>query len=108
MALAFTNLIFMDDVILFGQGTLDDWIFFWSIFDIFTTTSAMTVSIDKSSFLMNNLSDTLVNDIKVLFPFKTEPFEVGFKYLGYRVKPMNYLVKDWKWLVKKFKNIVSN
>ena len=68
----------------------------------------MLVNIDKSYFLLNNLINIVSNDIKVLFPYKMEPIEVGFKYLGYRVKPLNYLDKDWKWLVKKFEKRVYN
>ena len=33
---------------------------------------------------------------------------MGFKYLGYWVKPLNYLVRDWQWLVRKFEKRVSN
>ena len=33
---------------------------------------------------------------------------MGFKYLGYFLKPLGYRVRDWHWLVQKFKRKISN
>ena len=43
----------------------------------------------------SNLDDNLVSDIKALFHFKMDLIEVGVKYLGFWVKPLNYYISDW-------------
>ena len=34
--------------------------------------------------------------------------EIGFKYLGFFLKPNNYRVKDWFWHIKKIEKRISN
>ena len=82
LALAFTHLLFVDDVVLFGKGSLEEWRCFRSIIDTFTTASSMLISIDKSYFFTNNVNNNMSDDIKVLFPYKLEPIEVDFKYMA--------------------------
>ena len=93
-ALALTHLLFIDDVVLFGHGSLEEWRCFKSIIELFSVASGMLVSIEKYSFLTSNLNSLLIDELKVLIPYKLDPIEVGYKYLGYWVKPLNYLVKD--------------
>ena len=68
----------------------------------------MLVSNDKSPFLKCNIGDELDSNIRAIFPYKMDPIEVGFKYLGFWVKPLNYYIIDWKWLVNKFEARVGN
>ena len=56
----------------------------------------------------SNLDDNLVSDIKALFRFKMNLIEVGVKYLGFWVKPLNYYLSNWSWMVQKFDTTVSN
>ena len=37
-----------------------------------------------------------------------EPIAVGFKYLGYYLKPLGYGIKDWRWFILKFEKKLSN
>ena len=36
-----------------------------------------------------------------------EPIDVGFKYLGYRFKPLGYGINDWRWIIKNFEKRIS-
>ena len=67
--LVITHLLFVDDVAIFVLGTLEEWACFKGILDILTTASCMVISVDKSSFLYNNISSIVLDSIQVLFPY---------------------------------------
>ena len=46
-----THFIFLDDVILFGKGTLAEWVLFVEIVSLFCVAFGMEVSLSKYSFL---------------------------------------------------------
>ena len=79
-----------------------------TLLDLFCTTSRMSISLDKSSFLSNNLTDEVSNNISAILPYKMEPIDLGFKYLGFRLKPLGYCLKDWRWIIKKFENKIGH
>ena len=86
--LALTHLLFVDDVILLGSGTLLEWIAFDVILSTFCKASGMSISVDKSCFLYNNVDVGILGDIGRVIPYKMEPIVIGFKYLGYYLKPL--------------------
>lgn len=48
-----------------------------------------------------------LNDIQIivgLFHMPLVPLAKGFKYLGFRLKPISYKSGDWLWLLEKFQN----
>ena len=100
-SLNLTHLLFVDDVILFGLGTLGEWQHYKELLDLFCSTTGMKISNDKSSFLYNDIDEHMKEYISSLLPFKMEPLSVGFKYLGYYIKPLGYCVNEWIWLIKK-------
>ena len=94
----------MDDVILFGRGTLEEWNAYKAVLDLFCSTYGMSISMEKSSFLRNNLMDKVYNSISAILPFKMDPINQGFKYLVFRPKPLGYVIKDQRWILKIFEN----
>ena len=50
-SLYLTHLIFVDDAVLFGAGTLSEWQHYKIILDTFCSATGMEINIDKSSFL---------------------------------------------------------
>ena len=54
-SLALTHLLFVDDVILLGMGTLTEWMAFEVILSTFCKALGMCISLDKSCFLFNNM-----------------------------------------------------
>ena len=54
----------------------------------------MEINADKSSFIYKNIEDLVRQQIFNLMPYKMEPIAVGFKYLGYYLKPLGYGIKD--------------
>ena len=106
--LALTHLLFVDDVILMGTGTLLEWAAFDVILETFCKASGMSISLDKSCFLYNNIDIVNLLDIARVLPYQMEPILTGFKYLGYYLKPLGYRVCDWFWLVQKFEKRICN
>ena len=106
--LSLTHLLFVDDVILFGYGTFEEWIAFKVLLDTFCEASGMFINSEKSCFHFNNVDDESILRSTHSMPFKTQDISRGFNYLGYFIKPMGYYVKDWLWLIKKFENRISH
>ena len=49
--LSITHMLFVDDVLLFGIGTVGEWKAYKEALDLFCSATGMAVSIKKSSFL---------------------------------------------------------
>ena len=103
-----THLLFVDDVILLGSGTLSEWMAFEVILSRFCEASGMCISVDKSCFLYNNVEVDIRTDIAKVLPYKTDTISAGFMYLGYFLKPLGYRVRDWHWLIQKFEGRISH
>ena len=92
--LSLTHLLFVDDVILFGAGTYEEWIAFKVLLDTFCEASGMQINAEKSCFLINNIDDGTLSRITCSMPYKTKTMASGFKYLGHFIKPSGYLIND--------------
>ena len=106
--LSLTHLLFVDDVILFGLGSYEEWLVFKGILDIFCEASGMSINENKSCFLQKGVDEAILQRIFGIFPYRSDDFRKGFNYLGYFLKPNGYLVKDWLWMVSKFEKKISH
>ena len=79
-----------------------EWMDFDVLLENFCSTSGMSISMNKSGFLFNEMDMGILQNIQCFFPFKADPIQLGFKYLGFFIKPLGYQAKDWHWLVEKF------
>ena len=68
----------------------------------------MVVNMEKSNLILNEFSDDMIQRAREIVPFQITPVEVGFKYLGFFLKPNNYSYQDWVWLYKKIESRVTN
>ena len=55
-ALSFSHLLFIDDAILFGLTIVEEWKEYKNILDFFCVALGMRISMEKTSFLTNNIS----------------------------------------------------
>ena len=94
--LSLTHLFFVDDVILIGVGTIEEWSAYKGALDLFFRVSGMSISPLKYYFLHQNVDSDIRGKIVELFSFKMDPITVGFKYLGYRLKLLGYHTSDWR------------
>ena len=107
MHLALTHQLFVDDVVLFGSGTMDEWTFYKHSLDLLCNASGMCISLIKSSFLYNDVDDDTRRGISIVLTLKMDHIDGGFHYLGYHLKPLGYGVNEWRWIIKIFKKIIS-
>ena len=97
--LSITHLLFVDDVLLFGIGTVSEWKAYKEALDLFCSATGMAVNKEKSSFLYQDVNEDIRCQIVELLPYSMAPINTGFKYLGYRLKPLGYRSFDWRWMV---------
>ena len=86
-SLPLTQLLFVDYVVLFGVGTLEEWKDFDEILVVFSSASGMCISMEKSSFLYSEVEEEILSGISRFIPYKMDPIMANFKYLGYFLKP---------------------
>jgi hypothetical protein len=57
--------------------------------------------VQKSTLSAHLMEEEELGVYKEFFPYETNPFDEGLKYLGFHLKPNNYKKEDWVWLVAK-------
>ena len=68
----------------------------------------MSININKSGFLHNDLDEDILQNLAGHFPYRLDSLSKGFVYLGCYLKPSGYLIKDWFWLITKFEKKISH
>ena len=81
------HLFFVENFMIFGINSLDEWLCYKEIITLFCKASGMSVSYRKSSFFHYKLDKYILEGITSILPYKTHELENGFKYLGYFLKP---------------------
>ena len=61
----------------------------------------MEINLDKTCVFCVGESSEKTQQILDIFPVKSFPLDLGFKYLGYMLKPNFYQISDWHWLINK-------
>ena len=89
-----THFLFVDDLIPFGVGLVDECCTYHSILDIFCKATCMLIGGTKYSFLEYEMDEEGIRETKYLFPNEVNYFDEGFKYFNYHLKPNNYLKED--------------
>jgi len=67
----------------------------------------MQINERKSSLSCVNMEEYDLRYYQEKFPFPLTNFDMGFKYLGFHIKPNNYYKKDWMWLVTKLEKRIQ-
>lgn len=70
-------------MLLFGKGTIEEWVKYKEIMDCFCAATCMKVSREKSFFLEWGLEETDRRWVRELFSMEIKPLDSGLKYLGY-------------------------
>ena len=63
---------------LFGFGSLEEWKAFKEVLDIFCEASGMSININKSSFLHNDLDADFLQNLAGIFPYRIDLLSKGF------------------------------
>jgi hypothetical protein len=83
-------MLFVDDIILFGEGSNDEIKAFKYNMYLFYLVTRMQINHLKSVFLVNCLSDVDKIVLEISLPYPKIIIDEGTKYLGFFLKPNNY------------------
>jgi hypothetical protein len=103
-----THLLFVDDVIFFGIGTLQEVKKYTEILDLCCKFIGMEVHIHKSSTFFNGLEENMERQIAQVISYTPTRLEKGIKYPGFHLNPNDYKFSDWKWFYKKIEDRFTN
>ena len=101
-----THILFVDDIILFGVASKENSSSLSNIPDLFQKAIVMLINHDKSCMIHNISSNPLLSDLRSSMPFPLSEWAVGFKYLGFSLKPNSYVFKDWLWLYQNIEKCI--
>lgn len=72
-----SHIFFVDDVILFGDSSLLEWMHYKSLIDLFCGATRMTINTQKSAFGAHNITQTILSLILQSFTYICRPLEEG-------------------------------
>ena len=78
-SLSLTHLLFVDDVILFGLGTVEEWGAYKEAPYLFCSATVMSSSMEKYSFLYQNVDEETRRQISMLLPYSTGAYLFKFQ-----------------------------
>ena len=99
-----THLLFVDDIILFSNGSLEDCKTLKRIMDLFLKATGLCINEKKSSLTCTGMSREMMCSVKMVLNFDVKELEDTFKYLGFLLNPDNYKNKDWNWILAKIES----
>jgi len=102
-----SHLLFMDDVLIFLNGSLSDSTSFNIILSLFYKATGMVINHKKYSMTTLMCLQYEIDYANLRFPFRNLAFDDGLKYLGFRLKHNTYKIIDWSWLVAKIENRIN-
>eukprot|EP00253_Pinus_taeda_P030772 PITA_30772 len=103
-----THLLFVDDILIFFNGSYNELKEFKSIFDLFLKATGMQINSGKSQVCVAGFDRRESTMMTNLFPFHLQPLDSPFKYLGFWLKPAAYKKEDWNWLITKLEARISH
>ena len=85
-----THTLFVDDVLLFGEGSISNLEAFLALIDKYRRATRMVVNVEKSNLIHNEFLEEKIQRTRELIQYQNNPIEEGFKYLGFTSKPYYY------------------
>lgn len=89
------HLLFVDDVLLFLNGSIGDLTTIKNTLALFQTTTGMTVNCNKSTLTKARCTPHEIHYALQRFQYTLLRLEDGLRYLGYKLKPLGYKIVDW-------------
>ena len=76
------HVLLVDDVLIFGKGTIVEWGTFHAIINLSCESSRMAADAKKYMFILNIDDQGIWVQISQLFLYHMTTLETGFKYMG--------------------------
>jgi hypothetical protein len=102
------HILFVDDVIIMTNATMQEWWEIDKVLKFFCSASGLQVNGSKSTLLQEGMTEHDLFPCKSLFPYRFSDLDSGFNYLGYFLKTGLQRVEDWGWLIKKMEKKIDN
>ena len=99
-----THLLFVDNVLIFCDGSHQDGAKLDYIISLFILATCMIFNYEKYSFFEAEMTLIEAVDYMNLLQIKDLKLAEGLKYLGFIIKLDDYLRRDWESLIGKIKN----
>ena len=96
-----THLLFVDDILLFVNGSIEDCRALKLLMDLFLKATGLQINFQKSTITPSGLSVDEIGRVRRFLNFEVRSLQENFKYLGFLLKPDAYRIRDWKWLLAK-------
>eukprot|EP00253_Pinus_taeda_P020940 PITA_20940 len=96
-----THLLFVDDILIFLNGSIGDSTTLHNSVLLFQKATGMRINDKKSTITIVGCSIHETVFATQRFPFNKLTLADGIKYLGFRLKPNGYRIADWLWLIAK-------
>ena len=106
--LSISNLLFVDDILIFYDGSRRSLHWLVEGIKLFHSATGMLINEGKSSVSWANLSLVEIRVLSSYFNFQCNELDAGVKYLGFFFKPNNYQKCDWMWLFSKIEKKLSS
>ena len=106
--LAITHLLFVDDNLIFCDGSHRDIQKLSQGLVIFKRASRMVISKDKLTINWANLEDPEMLILEENFNFQIRALDEQVKYLDFFLKPNDYRKADWYWLLAKIEKWLNS
>ena len=103
-----SHLLFVDDILLFSNGSQSEIKEIKKILEIFMKATGMQVNYRKSQLILEGFNRQEKSQITSVLPFDVYKLEDPFKYLGFWLKPDKYRKQDWNWLLAKIEAKISH
>ena len=78
-----THTLFVNDVLVFGEGSIINLEAFDSLIDKYKRATGMVVNMEKSNLIHNEFSDDMIQRTREIVPYQFTPIGDRFKYLGF-------------------------
>ena len=85
-----THLFSVDDVLLSRNGLVEELFSFNDIIYLFYEAYGIDVSKEKSCFIIANVDESERVSVVAIINYKMAYFMVGFKYIGFNLKPCGH------------------
>lgn len=102
-----THLLFVDDILIFMNGSVRDNIALNDILQLFCKATGMVINREKSTRSMAGCTYQESQVAIQHFPFLEINLLEGIKYLGFRLKPDGYKIENWSWLINKIEKRIN-
>ena len=89
MTIELTHILFVDDVLLLGEGTMENMQSLAQFLSLYKKATWMLINMDKSSLVLSILPKYFQQRIMTEIEFHLRPLDEGLKYMGFSSIPMH-------------------